>query len=124
VAADPAKYKTFYPYFLFAQGLAEYRQGHFDRTIAAMRGGASRVLGPAPRLVLAMALHRSGQVAEAQKTLAAAVSTYDWRTSQARDQDAWICHILRREAESMILANQSAFLDRKYGAEEHRKDFA
>src|SRR5262249_12043078 len=45
VVADRAKYKTLYPFFLFAQGLAEYRQGHFDRAIATMRGGASRVLG-------------------------------------------------------------------------------
>ena len=33
----------------------------------AMRGDASRALGPAPRLVLAMALHRSGQAAEARQ---------------------------------------------------------
>ena len=38
-----------------------------------MRGDASRVRGPIARLVLAMALHRDGQLAEARKTLAAAI---------------------------------------------------
>ncbi len=62
-----------HPYFQFVHGLAEYRQGQFDRAISTMRGDASSVLGPAPRLVLAMALHRSGRAAEARETLAAAV---------------------------------------------------
>ena len=64
-----------------------------DRAIAAMRGDASRVLGPAPRLVLAMALHRDGQTAEARKTLAAAVLSYDWRATRVQDQDGWIYHV-------------------------------
>jgi serine/threonine-protein kinase len=110
-AADREKYQGLYPCFRFAQGLAEYRQGRFDRAIPAMRGDASRVLGPAPRLVLAMALHRSGRVAEAREALAAAVAAHDWRASQVRDQDGWIVHVLRREAEGMILPNLPAFLD-------------
>jgi serine/threonine-protein kinase len=105
-AADRARYQRIYPHFLFVQGLAEYRQGRFDRAIATMRGDASRVLGPAPRLVLAMALHRSGEEAEARQTLAAAVRDHDWRANQVRDQDGWIYHVLRREAERMILPNQ------------------
>ena len=35
-----------YPWFLFARGLAEYREGKFDQAIATMRGDASRVGGP------------------------------------------------------------------------------
>jgi serine/threonine-protein kinase len=61
-----------------------------------------------------MALHRSGQVLEARKTLAAAVLSYDWRANQARDHDDWIPHVLRREAEGLILPNLPAFLDGKY----------
>jgi serine/threonine-protein kinase len=113
-AADRSKYRPSYPYFLFVQGLAEYRQGQFDRAIATMRGAASRVLGPAPRLVLAMALHRNGQAAQARKTLAAAVLAYDWRANQVRDQDGWIYHVLRREAERMMLPNMPAFLEGKH----------
>src|SRR5207253_11011881 len=94
------------------------------RAIATMRGDAARVLGPAPRLVLALALHRSGQVAEARKTLAAAVLAHDWRASQVRDQDGWICHVLRREAEGMILPNLPAFLDGKYQPQDNDERLA
>ena len=76
--------------------------------------GRPRGAGAARRLVLAMALHRSGQLAGARKTLAATVLTYDWRARQALDQDGWTCHVLRREAEGMILPNLPAFLDGKY----------
>ena len=53
-------------------------------------------------------------MAGARKTLAATVLTYDWRARQALDQDGWTCHVLRREAEGMILPNLPAFLDGKY----------
>jgi formylglycine-generating enzyme required for sulfatase activity len=99
------------PYFEFVHGLAEYRQGQFERAITTMQGDASGVLGPAPRLVLALSLHRSGQATEARNTLAAAILAHDWRMPQvpARDQNGWIYHILRREAESIILPNLQAF---------------
>jgi serine/threonine-protein kinase len=100
-----------HPYFEFVHGLAEYRQGQFGRAIATMQGDASAVLGPAPRLVLAMSLHRSGQSAEARKTLAAAILAHNWRAMQVhpRDPNWWIYHILRREAEAMILPKMQAF---------------
>ena len=85
--------KWAHPYFEFVHGLADYRQGQFDRAIATMQGDASGVLGPAPCLVLALSLHRSGQVTEARKTLAAAILAHDWRAMQvhARDQqNGWI----------------------------------
>jgi serine/threonine-protein kinase len=103
--------KWVHPYFEFVHGLAEYRQGQFDRAIATMQGDASGVLGPAPRLVLALSLHRRGQAREARKTLVAAILAHDWRAMQvrARDQNGWIYHILRREAEAMILPKLQAF---------------
>ncbi len=52
-------------YFLFAMGLAEYRQGRLDSAISVMKGEASRVMGPAPRLILAMAQYRQGESDEA-----------------------------------------------------------
>jgi tetratricopeptide (TPR) repeat protein len=113
-----------YPHFLFAKGLAEYRQDRFDQAISMMRGEASQALGPGPRLVLAMALHRSGQVAEARKTLAAAVVSHDWRANQARNQDDWFVHVLRREAEGMILPNLPAFLDGKYQPQDNDERLA
>jgi serine/threonine-protein kinase len=103
--------KWAHPYFEFVHGLAEYLQGQFDRAIATMQGDASGVLGPAPRLVLALSLHRSGQATEGRKTLEAAILAHDWRATQVRagDQNGWIYHILRREAEAMILPKLQAF---------------
>ena len=101
-------------WFLFARGLAEYREGKFDQAISTMRGDASRLDGPITRLVLAMALHQGGQLAEARKTLAAAILSYDWRATQARDHGAWICHVLRREAEGLVLPNLPAFRRGEY----------
>jgi serine/threonine-protein kinase len=107
------------PFFLFVRGLAEYRQGQLDPAIATMRGEASRMYGPAPRLVLALALHRSGRVEESRRALAAAVLTYDWRTIGqftigTPNPDQWIFHVLRREAEATILPDLQAFLDGKH----------
>jgi len=97
-----------HPYFEFVRGLAEYRQGRFERAISAMRGDAGHVLGPSPKLVLAMALHQKGEADEARKTLAWAVLSHDWTANRVHDQDGCIAHSLRREAEAMILAQWQA----------------
>jgi serine/threonine-protein kinase len=103
-----------YPYFLFAKGLAEYRHGRLEGAIWVMKGEAARVLGPAPRLVVAMAEYRQGHREVARKTLAAAVLEYDWSAAPADNRDAWICHLLRREAETLILPELPAFLAGKH----------
>lgn len=64
-----------HPYALFALGLARYRPGRLDDAIALMNGEAATVMGPSPRLVLAMAQHRSGQHDQAAKTWSEAVAT-------------------------------------------------
>jgi serine/threonine-protein kinase len=107
-SSDPSAHVGNYSWFLFARGLAEYREGNFEQAIATMRGDASRLDRPITRLVLAMALHQDGQLAEARKTLAAAILSYDWNATLARDHDAWICHLLRREAEGLILPKLAA----------------
>jgi serine/threonine-protein kinase len=99
-----------YRYFLFAKGLADYRRGRLADAAAVMEGEASRVLGPAPRLVLAMAQHGQGQEEQARHTLARAVASFDWSAAQADGRDVWICHVLRREAEALILPDLPAFL--------------
>src|SRR6516165_6901408 len=71
-----------------------------------------------------MAQHRNGQPQAARQTLAAAVLAYDWRPAQADNRDAWICHILRREAEGMILPNLPAFLDGKYQPQDNDERLA
>jgi serine/threonine-protein kinase len=57
-----------------------------------------------------MAQHGQGQQAQARKTLATAIVAFDWSAAQADARDIWICHILRREAESLILPNLPQFL--------------
>lgn len=96
------------PYFLFAKGLAEYRSGHQQAAIAIMEGPSAKVLGPAPKLVAAMAHFKLGQTAEAQKCLTAAVANFNWspkaaNSHEANSREAWIYHVLRREAEKLIL---------------------
>jgi serine/threonine-protein kinase len=103
-AADTnAGYQHLRPYFQFVKATADYRQGRFEEAVKVLRGEASRMHGCFAQLVLAMALYRSDQHAEARKTLAQAVQKHDWRTEKVRDQDDWIMHVLRREAEGLIL---------------------
>ena len=109
-AAGPAQYPGSNVRALFAQGLAEYRQVRLDRAVALLRTEAVQALGPAPRLVLAMALHHSGQKALARQTLAAAVLAYDWRASRVNDPHGWALHVLRREAEGLLLPDLPALL--------------
>jgi serine/threonine-protein kinase len=98
----------FYSYFMFAKGLAEYRTGRLDGALAIMKGDASGVLKPGPQLVEAIALHRSGRREEARKTLAEAIRGFDWREAKADNREAWIYHILRREAEELIGSRKAA----------------
>ena len=114
VAAKATSAQWIYPYFLFAQGLAEYRQGRFDSAISIMRADAGTVMGPAPRLVIAMAQYRKGQEEEARQTFAAEVIRFDWGLAHAISRDHWIWHVLRREAEAMIFPSTTAFLEGKH----------
>jgi serine/threonine-protein kinase len=124
VAAKATTAQWIYPYFLFAQGLAEYRQDRFDSAISIMRAEAGTVMGPAPRLVMAMAQHRKGFEREARRTLAAGISRFDWRMDHVISRDQWIWHALRREAESMILPNLPAFMDGKYQPQDNDERLA
>jgi len=65
---------------------------------------------PGPRLVLAMARHRTGLAHAARKTLAEAVVAYDWKAARADHTTAWVSHALCREAEGLILPDLPAFL--------------
>ena len=48
--SDPSAHGGDYSWFLFARGLAEYREGKFDEAISTMRGDASHLDGPMTRL--------------------------------------------------------------------------
>jgi serine/threonine-protein kinase len=124
VAARATTPDWIYRYYLFARGLAEYRQGRPDSAITLMKGEASRVMGPCPSLILAMAQHQQGQKKQARQTLATAVVAFDWGAAQADDRDVWIAHILRREAENLILPNLPAFLRGEYQPQDNDERLA
>jgi serine/threonine-protein kinase len=109
--------KTWNAYFSAAKGLAEYRNGHYEAAIALIERNSAGVLPqltPLPQLVVAMARTRLGQHAAARRTLAAAVTAFDWSPRNAADADRWMFHVLRREAEALILPDLAAFLDGRY----------
>jgi serine/threonine-protein kinase len=116
VVTEGPQYDGFRPYFNFAKGLAHYRSGRFDDAITTMTGEASKAaeyMGPSPRLVLAMALYQKGQKDDARKLLAAALQSYDWSAENTTTREAWIAHVLRREADSLISKDLPASLDNK-----------
>jgi eukaryotic-like serine/threonine-protein kinase len=103
MAADRSKFGNWVAtYFSFAHGLLAYRQGRSIESSAIMKGDAASVLGPAPGLVLAMDQFHLGQKDEAQKTLEIALKAFDWQPAKAVSREAWMYHILRREAERLI----------------------
>jgi serine/threonine-protein kinase len=114
VAAKGTTLEWVYPYYLFAQGLAQYRQGDFESAIATMKTKAGLVMGPCPRLVIAMAQYRPGREQEARTTLVAEIVAVDWSLDQVRSYDQWLWRVLRREAEALIFPNTAAFLEGKY----------
>jgi serine/threonine-protein kinase len=124
VAARRSTPAWIYRYFLFAKGLAEYRQGRLASAISLLEGEASRVMGPSPRLILAMAQYHQGKNKQARKTLAGAILAFDWSPAQADYRDVWIAHILRREAEALILPNLSAFLQGDYQPQDNDERLA
>jgi serine/threonine-protein kinase len=124
VAAKGSTPAWMYPYFRFARGLAEYRLGQFASASAIMQYEASKVMGPCPRLIVAMSQYDQGKKKEARQTLAKAVAAFDWSAAQADNRDAWICHILRREAEAKILPNLPAFLQGEYQPQDNDERLA
>jgi eukaryotic-like serine/threonine-protein kinase len=104
-----------YVFFLAAKGLAEYRRGNLAAAIDTLQQARRRRLTqPVVLPVLAMALHCNGRPAEARQALADALIGTDWEEAKADGNEAWIRHVLRREAETLIVPNLSAFLAGKY----------
>jgi serine/threonine-protein kinase len=130
-AVERSKYQGEYVAFLLTRCLADYRRGgslgeevpsarregfggvRFDRAIATIRGERLLGLGPA-RLIFAMALHRSGRVEEAREVLATAIESHDWKPGRVTNRHDWIWHVLRREAEALIVPELPAFLAGEY----------
>jgi len=87
----------YYPFFMAAKALAEFRLGRFESAIDwGQKAGARGVWAPT-HLLLAMAHQRLGHTEQAFQSLANALKTYDWNKRDG------IIHALRREAEALIV---------------------
>ncbi len=112
-------------HLVFISGLAEYRQGRPRQAVPSLEESAELLPNrPGPRLALAMAQFQSGSKAQARKTLAAGVLAYNWMQSQADHPTAWASHVLRREAEALILPNLPAFLGGEYKPQDNDERLA
>jgi len=103
VNADKSTVEAWAPdYFQVAKALAEFRQGHLQSATEILHGTPSLVLKPMPQLMLAMIQQKQGKTEDARKTLKATIQDYDWKADKATDADAWMFHVLRRQAEKII----------------------
>jgi tetratricopeptide (TPR) repeat protein len=102
LASERAKPSWLLPYFRFAKALAEYRAGRLESALTLLDRDTQQVLGPAPRLLLAMVQHRLGKADAARASFRAAVASYVWHEKSATDREAWMFHLLRREAETVL----------------------
>lgn len=111
LAIDSKKSTGYRQYFLVGKGLLEYRLGRYDSSIAILEGDAANVLSPMPGLVAAMARARLGQTELAERSLKRAILSFDWSMTRANSADAWMFHVLRREAETLISPNVPELLN-------------
>ena len=96
------------PYVTFVAGLSQYRQGRPADALPLLDEAAAKITDRAgPRLALAMAQFESGDKADARRTLAETLRTYNWQS--AADDRLWVSHVLRREAEALILPGVPPF---------------
>lgn len=91
-----------YPYFRFARAMVDLRAGDYAAALAIVEGDSAGVLGPAPKLVASICKARMGEQSEAQRRLAEASLAFDWTPAAADNREAWIYHVLRREAEQLV----------------------
>jgi serine/threonine-protein kinase len=100
-----------YAHYVFIKALADYRRGDFDAAVKEARGDGSLIMGPCPRLIVAMASKGQGRNADAERTLAEASVKFDWRVGSADSPELWVYHILLREAQSTIFPNLASLMD-------------
>ncbi len=115
-AAGPRAPHPDYAYIQFVKGFAEYRRGRPAQAIPLLRDSAARLSNRAgPRLVLAMAQFESGCEREARESLAYTLKSYNWRERQVDQPTIWVSHVLRRQAERLIVptlpASQEGMLE-------------
>jgi serine/threonine-protein kinase len=112
------------PHLVFIRGLLDYRRGRLDSAIALMEEDAPGTWNAAYELVRAMARSRQGRTADARRAFTAAVLGFDWSVARSDDPYPWSLHVLRREAEAMILPTLPAFLQGTYQSQQEDERLA
>lgn len=103
------------PYYMLARSLAMYRRGDFKGATAIAEGGSAATLKPMPGLIAAMCRERLGQHDAAMLLLAQASVDGNWERAEATSREAWMFHVLRREAERLIMPGATAYFDGRGG---------
>ena len=93
-------------YYRFAKGFSEYRAGRFEEAVKYIDNDTLRILGPAPRLLLAMIQQRLNRLDEARQNYETAIAAFDWNLEKATTADIWRYHLIRREAEAVVKTSQ------------------
>ena len=112
--SDKTKHPRAYSHFVVVKCLALCRFNKPTEALELLRTVPAELPGPVQHLVRALAYHHKGQPLEARKALAAGIALFNWWMETAVDQDRRTHHILRREAERLILPDLPAFLEGKY----------
>jgi WD40 repeat protein len=108
----------YFAYFEFAKGLADYRQGHFASAVDRMQKTLAEpgvdYRDAQAYLVLAMAQHQSGKLAEARAALDKGAQIIETRLPRLESGDIgdnwtdWIiAHALLKEAQGLIQGEKS-----------------
>lgn len=92
-------------YYRVAGALAAYRSGDYRRALTLLDSSTIQVHGPMPMLLIAMSQHQLGNEQDARDAFRKAIGLYHWQSPATCD--AWMYHILRREAESMLEPDNS-----------------
>lgn len=98
----------YYPFFMAAKGLAEYRLGHFESALDWNKKAGAKGAWVPTHLVNAMAHSELGHTEQSRRSLVEALKTYDWKSSDG------IIHPLRHEAEARIVPHLPGFLKGEY----------
>ena len=108
-----------------ALALSKYRSRHEDAALSIVEEDeVSNTLQPIPQLIAALALADLDRGPEALVALGHAAMFGDNRLVGASRREAWISHVLRREAESKLLPNLDAFTRGTYWPTTDEERFA
>ncbi len=111
LADGPKPPQSDFAYLQYLSGMAKYRQGRAQDAIPLLQEAALALSNRAgPKLALAMAQYQSGYAGDARRTLADVLLAFDWKAPQNEPAPMWVSHVIRREAQQVVLPKLDDFL--------------